>query len=388
MAKARKRRESFGSIRQRASGRYQASYLDPSGALDEKGRPLRHYAPATFSAIVDARAWLSMRQAEIIGDSWKPPQRRSPVLFGPYAREHVETRTNSRGQPLKPRTRREYLRLLGGPLAEFADVPIQSIKPPAVRKWNKEQLDTGAKTQTARAYLLLKSVLATAVADGIITENPCQIRGAVKASTGKQVAPPTPAELAIITATIDPRLSLLVEIAAWGGLRWGEITELRRGDVMFQGETTTLAVTRAVTYTKEDGFVVGTPKSIAGIRTVALPATLTPAVRAQLEKIGPSDDALLFPSLRDPERHFNAGSFSQYFKAAKVAAGRPDMPFHALRHFGLTRYAMAGATTKELLLRAGHNDVQTALRYQHEAGRDGALASRMIDPTGDMSDAG
>lgn len=228
-----------------------------------------------------------MRQAEITGDTWKPPARRSPVPFGAYAREHVETRTNSRGERLKPRTREEYLRLLSGPLSEFSDVAVQSIKPAMVRAWNKTQLDTGAKTQTARAYLLLKSVLATAVADGIITENPCQIRGAMKATTGKRVEPPTDAELAIITATIDKRFSLLVEVAAWGGLRWGEITELRRGDVLFQDDVVTLAIARAVTYTKADGFTVGTPKSIAGIRTVALAASLTPAVRQRLSILPP-----------------------------------------------------------------------------------------------------
>ena len=183
----------------------------------------------------------------------------------------------------------------------------------------------------------------------------------------------------MVVATIDKRFSLLVEVAAWGGLRWGEITELRRGDVIFQGETTTLVVARAVTYTQADGFIVGTPKSLAGIRTVALPASLTGAVRARLSEIAPTDDALLFPSLRNPGKHLNAASFAQYFRPAREAAGRKDMPFHALRHYGLTRYAMAGATTKELLRRAGHNDIQTALRYQHEAGRDGELAKRMSE---------
>lgn len=94
--------------------------------------------------------------------------------------------------------------------------------------------------------------------------------------------------------------------------------------------------------------------------------------------IVPDDDALLFPALSDPGRHLSAGSFAQYLRPARAAAGRPDMPFHALRHFGLTRYAMAGATTKELMRRAGHNDVAVAVRYQHDAGRDGELAARMI----------
>jgi integrase len=183
--------------------------------------------------------------------------------------------------------------------------------------------------------------------------------------------------LAIILATIDQRFSLLVEVAAWSGLRWGELTELRRGDVLFQGDTATLAVARAVSYTKAEGYVIGRPKSLAGIRTVALPQSLTPPVRARLAALEPSDDALLFPSLGDVSVHLASGSFAQYWRRARAAAGRQDMPFHALRHFGATRYAMAGATSKELMRRMGHNDVAVAMRYQHDAGRDGELAQRM-----------
>ena len=380
----RKRRETFGAVRQRDSGRWQAHYLDPTGAVDERGHAIRYYAPSTFSTLTDARAWLKARDVEIQRGEWQSPAdlaaaalAAAALRFDAYAREHIETRTNGRGEPLKPRTRAEYLRLLDGPLATFHATPLHQITAAAVRRWNADQLDTGHKTQTARAYLLLKSVLTTAVDDGHLSTNPCQIKGAAKAKTGKSVEPPTDAELAIIMATIDTRLALMVEVAAWGGLRWGELTELRRGDVAIQGQTVTLAIARAVTYTKTGGFSVGAPKSVAGIRSVALPAALTAAVRAQLAKIGPQDNALLFPSLSDPERHFSAGSFAQYWRPAREAADRADMPFHALRHYGATRYALAGATTRELLARMGHNSVDVAMKYQHAVGRDAALAARM-----------
>ncbi len=376
MPAKRKRRETFGQIDKRESGRYRARYVGPDGE--------RHNAPHTFDTLTDARAWLTARRVEITRGEWESPAdaqaRRDAadaLLFDAYAREHVETRTNSRGETLKPRTRGEYLRLLDGPLKAFQATPLHKITAADVRRWNSDQLATGHKTQTARAYLLLKSVLATAVADGHLTVNPCQIKGAAKASTGKPVDPPTDAELAILTATIDPRLSLMVEVAAWGGLRWGELTELRRGDIAMQGEMVTVAIARAVTYTKAEGYTIGAPKSLAGIRTVSLPPSLTGPVRAQLATIGRTDDALLFGSLSDPTRHFSAGSFAQYWRPAREAAGRPDMPFHALRHYGATRYAMAGATTRELLARMGHNDIATALRYQHEAGRDAELSARM-----------
>jgi site-specific recombinase XerD len=55
------------------------------------------------------------------------------------------------------------------------------------------------------------------------------------------------------------------------------------------------------------------------------------------------------------------------------------MPFHALRHFGATRFAQTGATLKEIQERIGHSTVTAAMRYQHTAGRDLELAKRMSD---------
>ncbi|WP_426319923.1 tyrosine-type recombinase/integrase [Microbacterium sp. E-13] len=382
MAAQRKRRETFGAIRKLPSGRYQASHLGPENDVNEKGHRRRYTAPMTFDTQTDARAWLSRKRIEIADKKWRSPVSAAPAMFGPYARAHVDTRTNSRGEPLKPRTRDEYLRLVAGPLAPFEHKPLSAIRPDDVRRWYSEQAKSGKQTQAGHAYRLLKSVMATAVGDGLIDDNPCQIKGASKASTGRDVKPPTDAELAIIIASIDRRLSLLIEVAAWSGLRWGELTELRRGDVLISGETVTLAVSRAVTYTKSDGFVIGKPKSFAGNRTVALPHTLTTPIRAHLSSLNASDDALVFPALSDASKHLSAGSFAQFWRPARAAAGREDMPFHALRHFGATRYAMAGATTKELMRRMGHNDMSVAMRYQHEAGRDEELARRMSDLAG------
>ncbi|GAB3802440.1 site-specific integrase [Humibacter antri] len=373
MAK-RKKRETFGQVEKLPSGRYRARYTGPDGQ--------RHAAPTTFDTMGDARTWLTLRHTDVARGEWQPPVRRNPVAFAVYAREQIDTRTSSRGEHLKPRTRVEYLRLLDGPLALFKDDALTAITTERVRRWYKEQTATGHKTQTARAYQVLKSVLATAVADGRITSNPCQVRGAVKASTGKRVEPPTDAELAIIVASIDQRFALAVGVAAWGGLRYGELTELRRGDITFvpgiaAPDAALLSITRAVSHTADGGDIVGPPKSAAGVRTIALPDTLTDDLRARLAEIAATDDALVFPSLSDPERHLSSGSFSAYWRRARAAAGRPDMPFHALRHYGATRYAIAGATTKELMRRMGHNDLALAMRYQHEAGRDAELVARM-----------
>src|SRR5690606_10522187 len=149
-----------------------------------------------------------------------------------------------------------------GPLQPFADLRLVAISPEAVRGWYSDLVKSGTKTQAARAYELLKAILTTAVQDGRVKVNPCQIKGAASASTGKRVEPPTSAELQVIVDRIAPQFRAAVVIAAWAGVRYGELTELRRKDLELihegkQIEVIALNVSRAVTRVTGQGFVVG-----------------------------------------------------------------------------------------------------------------------------------
>lgn len=66
------------------------------------------------------------------------------------------------------------------------------------------------------------------------------------------------------------------------------------------------------------------------------------------------------------------------YYGARAQLGRPDLSFHKLRHFAATNYAVAGATTKELMDLMGHADPNIAMRYQHAAqSRATELAARV-----------
>ncbi|WP_341957481.1 site-specific integrase [Microbacterium sp. LWH13-1.2] len=381
--KKRKRRESFGAIRQRSSGRYQASYVGPDGE--------RHNAPQTFDGITDARGWLAVQQARILDGTWsefdtaraESSGKGKALTFGSYAEDWVSTRTNRHGEHLRPRTAAEYRRLLAGSLRPFADSRLTAITPDQVRSWYSTLIAAGTKTQAARAYELLKSILTTAVADGRIKVNPCQIRGAASASTGKKTEPPTPSELQAILNAITPRFRAAVVLAAWTGVRYGELTELRRRDIEIvsddESQSIVVNVSRGVTHVTGQGFIVGRTKSEAGVRAIVLPPHVNDIVTEHLsEFVGRSADSLLFPSA-DGSGHLAQSAFWKHWNPARIAAGRQDMPWHALRHYGATRAALAGATLKELQSRLGHSTVAAAMRYQHTAGRDEELARRMSE---------
>ncbi|MGB4777475.1 tyrosine-type recombinase/integrase [Microbacterium sp.] len=365
-------RARFGKVRKLPSGRYQASYVGPDG--------VRYTAPKTFDTTGDAEAWLSGPESDMRREVWVSPHEKAEIraergrTLAEYAETWIAERTNAKGDKLKPRTREEYARLAAGPLADLCALPLSALTPAKVRTWRTAQMSTGKKTQTSRAYGLLNAICATAVLDGLLGSNPCVgIRGGQSTHTGRKVIPPTDEELDVILDAITPRYRALVVIAAIGGLRFGEATALRAKDVIVGDGVVRINVVRGVVRTSE-GIVPGDTKSDAGVRPVAIfgpdAAIIAEHVRG---KIG---DALLFPAA-DGESFLAQSAFWRHWNDARTAAGREDMPFHALRHYAGTRYAQTGATFAETMRRLGHSTPGAAMRYQHAGNRDDELAARM-----------
>ena len=373
MAKKRKPRESFGKLRKLPSGRYQASYVGDDGK--------RYNAPHTFDNLTDSRGWLAVQSVRLHGGDWEPPTvtARKSETFSAFATEWIDRR-RVKGRPLRPRTREEYKRLLAGPLSPLADTSLDKITRGQIDQWHRDQSATGALTQTSRGYALIKAVLADALDRGIITATPARVRGGASPTTGRKVTPPTDAELATLHEAMLPTYRALVTVAASGGLRYGELTELRRKDItQRKSGAATIRIERAVVFVK-DGPIVGPPKSSAGVRSVTLPKDASAELFAHLDKFVQDDpDALLFPDI-DGE-HMPLWKFAPYWRRARLAAARPELGVHALRHYALTRFAATpGATLAAIMGRAGHSTVTTAMHYQHAAADlDAELAQRMSD---------
>ncbi|MBD8218101.1 site-specific integrase [Microbacterium sp. CFBP 13617] len=194
----------------------------------------------------------------------------------------------------------------------------------------------------------------------------------------------------------------LVWVAAEGGLRWGEATELRRKDVTVERADdgavvrALVNVERAVTVSSglpdslphgahlcdcRRGCLIGEPKSAAGTRSLYLYGDAAEALADRLARHALRfGNPLLFPARGDDsgQRHLSQSTFhTPAWSDARKAAEREDMPFHALRHYAGTRYAQAGATPRQTMARLGHSSVNAAMRYQHAGNRDEELAARM-----------
>jgi integrase len=357
-------KRSFGTIRRLPSGRYQAMFTTPTGS--------RTPAPATFAARIEAEGWLHARRLDVEAGSWRPVQP-ARTSFGEYAAGWLANR-HVAGRPIKTRTREHYGRILDAHLLPaFGSKPLASITPADVRAWHSTTL-VDKPTMRSHAYSLLRTICASAVSDELIDANPARIVGAGRAKRAHTIRPASVPELAALAAAMPDKLQSMVTLASWCALRFGELVELRRGDVDLSAEV--IRVRRGAVRTSA-GYVVTSPKSDAGSRDVDIPPHIIPLIETHLARyVGTERDCLLFPA--DNGRHLQPATLYRHWYRARAQAGRPDLRFHDLRHSGAVLAAATGATLAELMGRLGHSSPQAAMRYQHvAAGRGREVAALM-----------
>lgn len=351
----------FGTVRRLASGRWQARYQDAAGR--------RCTAPATFATRAEAAAWLAGAQTDALRGVTTPvvtapPARRIAVPVAttrPRFEEYARTWLGQRAD-LRPRTIELYDGLLTRHLIpSLGAQPVDQITTSIVRTWYADLLSSGlGRSTVAKSYRLLKSILNTALVDELILRNPCVIRGAGAERTPERV-PPTLDQALALAEAIAPRWRMLVLLAAWSGLRWGELVALRRESIDLA--TGRLSVTQQLTESA-DGFRLGPPKTDAGRRSVHVPPHLLPDLEAHLDRwVGPGPDAWVFCGPYGAP--LSRRNFPAHWAKARTAAGCPQVRFHDLRHLSATLAATTGATTRELMARMGHSSPRAALIYQH-----------------------
>lgn len=263
-------RRDYGAVRRLPSGGWQARYRTPSGD--------RMTAPTTFLTRAAAAAFLAKVQTDQDRGGWLDAAA-STLTFGEYAAAWLAGRAD-----LRPRTAELYQGLLNRHLdPQLGVVPLTRLSTTLVRQWYAARLRDGiGRSTVAKAYRLLKCILNTAVVGEVLTRNPCVIRGAGAERTPERV-PPTLVEAHALAETIEPRWRMLVLLATWSGLRWGELVALRRTSIDIERGRVT--VTDQLVETAQ-GRELGPPKTDAGRRTVHLPPHLMPELRDHLDPVG------------------------------------------------------------------------------------------------------
>ncbi|MEV5773011.1 site-specific integrase [Streptomyces antimycoticus] len=361
MANNQGKRRRFGSVRQLKSGRWQARYRDPvTGQLRS--------AEETYATKTDAEIGLTHIEADITRGQWSDPDA-GKVHFGDYAIAWLKDRKLA----ARSRERNESVIRLHL-LPTFGERPLSSITTSQVRAWRTACLTRTGEPTVVKAYQIMRAILNTAVDDELIRRNPCRVKGADRYDVPERPVL-TVAEVFTVADAMTARYRLLVLLAAFTGLRFGELASLRRRDI--DTSNAVLTVRRSQAEMQTGALFDKAPKSTAGIRSVAFPIELLPDVEQHLDAYaGPGRDGHLF--LGPQGGQLRRSNFRDDWIKARTKAGvTADVHFHDLRHTG-NNLAASGASLRELMTRMGHSTPRAALIYQHMVnGRDREIADRL-----------
>jgi integrase len=431
-------RESSRRVNGKPVKRYQAVWY-------EQGREFRE----TFDSRDLAQDKLDeVKKLLSQGQSAASLRERGRETFGVVAAQWLASRHD-----LKPRTRAEYANLLSGKTrartsvdggstsdlsisATFDRRPVNSITRADIANWVGKLAAAGKSASTIRHhYFVVRQVLSQCVADGRLMVNPADHvklpseRSATGGTPGVVDDPDmflTAAQVAALVEATPWPCAVMVQLAAWSGLRAAELAGLQVGDVELpepainrnaRAKPGVLHVERTI-ITVDGALVYDSPKTKGSRRRVPMTNATTELLRSYLNSHPRADDPTaplfcavtlkparptgvraidsegnrLVPNALDalaalsaneaadrvvldwsaPIRHqtFYKAVFRPAVARANYLAGNnvlpPTLKFHALRHTYASLCVAAGIPPLQISRFMGHAKITTTLSiYTH-----------------------
>ncbi|MEO6571822.1 MAG: site-specific integrase [Ilumatobacteraceae bacterium] len=207
---------------------------------------------------------------------------------------------------------------------------------------------------------MFRSIMTSAVEDGLLPSNPVAIRGASKERIIERPLL-TWDEVGALAEAIDLRFHAFVWAAAASGLRFGELSGLTIAK--FDVERSSITVSQALSSGRGYGPRLGEPKSESAYRSVLVPRVITDRVVEHMARfeVGTEPNALIFTSTKG--RPLINRYFWSHWDRARTAVGLDGIRFHDLRHLAGTEAASAGGSLREVMARMGHSTPVASLRY-------------------------
>ena len=414
MAINKKKRRSFGAIRQLPSGKYQASWQDSLGN--------RFAAPDTFKSFDEADLFLAQKQVDISKKLDIDP-RKGTLTLREWWLKYSESRQDWEITTRFTNEQTAKYILAKYPDICLADLQLKEITPYAVLKWwnntqqateqkalarrnpeksegvnariwarknkiavgergrppkeilelwqaagsptyselsNKTNFTKAGKTRAQQCYRLLKQLFIAAVECELISKNPVNIRS-VKPEKSPERIPATAEQVAALALLVPARYQAAVRVAAYSGLRQGELFALQRKD--YDSSTRKITVNKSK---KElsGKITIGAPKTNASNRSVTLPPKIAQELEEHLKTYTePSATALIFATKQGS--YVSKATLFNIWNRARQQLNLEYLSWHDLRHTGQSAAAKAGANSKELMARQGHADPKASMIYTH-----------------------
>lgn len=332
-------------IEHRGPGKWRARHRGPDGK--ERSR--------TFATKRDAQRFLDTVQVAKARGVWVDPAL-GRQTFESYAHAWLRGRGH-----VAPGTRqKEVGHVENHLLPAFGGWQLVAIQPADIRAW-LATLERSPGTVKA-IFGTLRLILGTALRDGVLGRNPCDSVDQPRDPAGEEMLFLTPGETAQLASAIDGRYEALIYLAAYGGLRWGELAALRTEHLkLLRG---TVDVRRSLA--DISGQLIIQPPKSGKPRTVTIPRTICDMVGSHIARYPSEDPGVVFSS---PKGHLLRRSlwYRRHYKPAVAAAGLdPRLRFHDLRHTAAALAIAQGAHPKAIQERFGHSTARLTLdRYGH-----------------------
>jgi integrase len=260
-------------------------------------------------------------------------------------------------QPARqPATVRKIREVIAKQIAgTFGRRPLVSVRPSEVQAWAAELSRTQSVATARHALGVLERVFDYAVRDGAIQRNPAAgIR--LSKVQGNDPRPLTHDELWRLAGVVDAaRDRLLVLVAGYCRLRWGELAALRCSDVDLQSRT--LRVVRA--YSEEAPRDELSPIKNHQARTVPIPEIVSGDL-ADYKALQPRGGLVLPSATGTPLR--NGNWRRDVFDSAVEALGLRITP-HNLRDTAASLAIHEGASVVAVARLLGHESAATTVNH-------------------------
>jgi integrase len=284
---------------------------------------------------------------------------RTGVTFAEAAEEYLTWLEVDRER--KPSTLRDYRSMVRTHmLPTFGDAFLEDITPDQIERWRLAFDPALANRTKIKVMTVLFGILERARKVYRLPTNPARDmekptqrrRAGLDVFSVEEV-------MALVRAADGEQDAAIFLVAAFTGLRRGELVALRWRDVDFTGQT----IRVVASYT--DG-VLTTPKS-GKVRSVPMaPEVAAALARLALRAEWTSDDDLVFVGMAGG--YLDASALYRRYKLALRRAGLRNLRFHDLRHTFGTR-AITKASILQVKEWMGHADVDTTMQYLHYAPR-------------------
>ena len=322
----------------------------------------------SFGRKVDAERWLTAQLAKLDRGEWVDP-RLGAITWGDYSAHLQASRVH-----VAARTAETYASCHRRAVALIGDVPLSRITPELLRRLVTDLTEADYAPETvAKTMRWVRLTLNQAVKDRRIATTPAaDIKLPAPRRSDMRLLDPHQVEH--LASVLPHRYQALPVVAAYTGLRWGELAGLPVANIDMLRRR--LTVRSNLIETAGQPPHLGPPKTTASERTITLPRLVIDALSVHLNE-HPPVDGLVWTTQRGAL--LRRGSFGRIWRQAVTESVGPPCRLHDLRHTHAAWLIAAGDHPKTIQTRLGHSSIQVTMdRYGHlMEGLDTQTADRL-----------